>query len=65
MRAKRVVATDVILLKHHLTALHLPTFKAECEQTARQCATDNAVRLGFCTGCRTYDFSGRISLTSS
>jgi DNA replication protein DnaC len=47
MRARRVVATDVILLKHHLTALHLPTFKAECEQTARQCAADNADHLGF------------------
>lgn len=47
MRAKRVAATDVVLLKHHLTALHLPTVKAECEQTARQCAGENVDYLGF------------------
>ena len=40
MKAKRVVATDVILMKHHLTALRLPTVKAECEQVARQCAEE-------------------------
>jgi DNA replication protein DnaC len=42
-----VLATDVLLLKHHLTALHLPTIKAECEQTARQCAGENTDYLGF------------------
>jgi DNA replication protein DnaC len=47
MKAKRVGATDVLLLKHHLTALHLPTVKAECEQVARQCAGDNVDYLGF------------------
>jgi DNA replication protein DnaC len=47
MKAKRVEATDVLLLKHHLTALHLPTVKAECEQVARQCASDNLDYLGF------------------
>jgi DNA replication protein DnaC len=47
MRAKRVGATDILLLKHHLTALHLPTVKAECEQVARQCASDNIDYLGF------------------
>ena len=40
-------AVDVILLKHHLAALHLPTVKAECEQLARQCASDNIDYLGF------------------
>jgi len=47
MKAKRVVATDVLLLKHHLTALRLPTVKAECEQVARQCADENVDYLGF------------------
>jgi DNA replication protein DnaC len=47
MRARRVVAADLVLLRHHLTALHLPTFKSECEQTARQCASENADHLGF------------------
>jgi DNA replication protein DnaC len=47
MKAKRVPATDVLLLKHHLTALRLPTVKAECEQVARQCADENVDYLGF------------------
>jgi len=47
MRAKRSAASDVVLLRHHLTALHLPTVKAECEQTARQCASENIDYLGF------------------
>jgi DNA replication protein DnaC len=47
MKAKRVPATDVLLLEHHLTALRLPTVKAECEQVARQCADDNVDYLGF------------------
>ena len=40
-------ATDAVLLQHHLTALHLPTVKAECEQVARQCAAENIDHLGF------------------
>src|SRR5262249_48053927 len=47
MRAKRSVATDVLLLRQHLTALHLPSVKAECEQAARQAASDNLDYLGF------------------
>jgi DNA replication protein DnaC len=47
MKAKRSPATDVILLRHHLTALRLPTIKAECEQVARQCAEENVDYLGF------------------
>jgi len=47
MTAKRVPAADVVLLKHHLTALRLPTAKAECEQLARQCASENIDYLGF------------------
>jgi DNA replication protein DnaC len=46
-RAKRCEAADVMLLKHHLTALHLPSIKAECEQAARQAASDNLDYLGF------------------
>ena len=45
--SKRVPATDVLLLKHHLTALGLPTVKAECEQAARECAGCNVDHLGF------------------
>ena len=47
MRAKQVAAADIVLLKHHLAALHLPTVKAECEQVARQCASENIDYLGF------------------
>src|SRR5262245_33552780 len=46
-RAKRCEAADVALLKHHLTALHLPSIKAECAQAARQAASDNLDYLGF------------------
>jgi len=47
MKAKRVPAADVVLLKHHLTALRLPTVKAECEEVARHCASENIDYLGF------------------
>jgi DNA replication protein DnaC len=47
MKAKHVPAADVVLLKHHLAALHLPTVTAECEQVARQCASENTDYLGF------------------
>jgi DNA replication protein DnaC len=47
VKAKRATATDVVLLRHQLTALHLPTVKAECEQAARECASDNIDYLGF------------------
>jgi DNA replication protein DnaC len=45
-RAKRCEAADVMPLKHHLTALHLPSIKAGCEQVARQAASDNLDHLG-------------------
>jgi DNA replication protein DnaC len=45
--SKRVPAADLVLLKHHLAALALPTVKAECEQTARECARANVDHLGF------------------
>jgi DNA replication protein DnaC len=47
MRARTLPAADLVLLRHHLTALYLPTVKAECEQVARQCATDNVDYLVF------------------
>ena len=47
MKAKPVPAADLVLLRHHLTALHLPTVKAECEAVARQCASENLDYLGF------------------
>ncbi len=47
MTARRNPAADVVLLRHHLTALRLPTAKAECEQIARQCASENVDYLGF------------------
>jgi len=47
MKARRVPATDLVLLQHHLTALCLSTIKAECEQLARQCASENIDHLGF------------------
>lgn len=40
MKAKSVAAAELILLRHHLTALRLPTIKAECEAAARQCASE-------------------------
>lgn len=47
MRARRLPAAELILLKHQLTALRLPTVKAECEQTARECAAEGVDHLGF------------------
>ncbi len=47
MKAKSASAADLVLLRHHLTALHLPTVKAECEAVARQCASENLDYLGF------------------
>jgi DNA replication protein DnaC len=47
MKAKHVPAADVVLLKHHLAARHLPTVQAEGEQLARPCASANIDYLGF------------------
>src|SRR6516162_9551649 len=47
MKGKSVPAADLVLLRHHLTALHLPTVKAECEPVARQCAAEGIDYLGF------------------
>ena len=59
MKAKRVPATDLVLLKHHLAALHLPTVKAECEQVARECASDNVDYLGFLLRLCERELAGR------
>jgi DNA replication protein DnaC len=47
MKAKHASTVDLVLLKHQLTALHLPTVKAACEQVARECASENIDYLGF------------------
>lgn len=47
MKAKRSVATDLVLLQHHLTALRLPSIKTEYAQAARQAASENLDYLGF------------------
>ena len=46
-KGKRPEAVDVVLLQHHLSALHLPSIKAECEQVARQAASEQLDYLGF------------------
>lgn len=44
---KKIETKSLVLLKHHLKALRLPTLLAECEKVAGQCATDNVDHLGF------------------
>ena len=38
---------SVVLLRHHLKALRLPTITAECEKVAQQAAADNVDHLGY------------------
>src|SRR5207248_980528 len=38
---------SLVLLRHHLKALRLPTFGAECEKVVRRCAADNADHLAY------------------
>ena len=38
---------SMVLLRHHLKALRLPTIGAECEKVAAQCAADNADHLNY------------------
>ncbi|MDH3282258.1 MAG: IS21-like element helper ATPase IstB [Gammaproteobacteria bacterium] len=38
---------SIVLLKHHLKALKLPTMHAECEKVAARCARENIDHLGF------------------
>lgn len=44
---KKIETKSVVLLKHHLKSLRLPTILGECEKVAAQCAADNADHLAF------------------
>ena len=44
---KQLESTSMVLLRHHLKALRLPTITAECEKLARQAAADNADHLTY------------------
>jgi len=44
---KKLETQSTVLLKHHLKALKLPAFHAECEKAAARCATENVDHLGF------------------
>ena len=44
---KKTETKSVMLLKHHLKALRLPTILAECEKAAARCAKENVDHLAF------------------
>ncbi len=44
---KKLETKSMVLLKHHLKALRMPTMHAECEKVAARCAQDNVDHLGF------------------
>ena len=44
---KKTETKSLVLLRHHLKALRLPTMHAECEKIAHRCAADNADHLAF------------------
>src|SRR5216684_2673895 len=44
---KALEAKSMVLLRHHLKALRLPTVGAECEKIAQQAATDNVDHLTY------------------
>src|SRR5712692_8421922 len=44
---KTLEAKSMVLLRHHLKALRLPTVGAECEKVAHRCATDNVDHLTY------------------
>jgi DNA replication protein DnaC len=44
---KKIETKSLVLIKHHLKSLRMPTMLAECEKLASQCATDNVDHLGF------------------
>jgi DNA replication protein DnaC len=44
---KKLEATSLVLLQHHLKALRLPTITAECEKLARQAAAEGADHLTY------------------
>ncbi len=44
---KKIETKSVVLLKHHLKALKMPTLHSECEKVAARCAKENVDHLGF------------------
>jgi DNA replication protein DnaC len=44
---KQLESKSVVLLKHHLKVLRLPTVSAECEKVAAQAASDNVDHLSY------------------
>lgn len=44
---KKIETKSVVLLKHHLKALKLPTLHSECEKVAARCSRENVDHLGF------------------
>lgn len=44
---KKLETKSLVLLKHHLKALELPTMHGECERVAQRSASDNVDHLGF------------------
>jgi DNA replication protein DnaC len=44
---KKLETKSMVLLKHHLKALRMPTMHAECEKVAARCGKDNVDHLGF------------------
>src|SRR6266704_2010115 len=44
---KTLETKSMVLLRHHLKALRLPTIGAECEKIAHQAAADNADHLTY------------------
>jgi DNA replication protein DnaC len=44
---KKIETKSVVLLKHHLKALKMPTMNSECEKIAARCAQENVDHLGF------------------
>lgn len=47
MTMKKQETKSLVLLKHHLKSLKLPTMHAECEKVAARCAKENVDHLGF------------------
>ena len=44
---KQLETKSLVLLRHHLKALRLPTINAECEKVAHRAASDNADHLSY------------------
>jgi DNA replication protein DnaC len=44
---KSLESKSLVLLKHHLKVLRLPTVSSECEKVAARCATDNVDHLTY------------------